>query len=387
MLQDTAVVFHLPAKIMQSSAKHIPIPIHIPIASADPLDAIAAVTHPWPYPYYRRLALQKTLRWDAALKLWIAADPALIREVMRHPDCLVRPLMQAVPAAIDGPAGAVFGELARMNEFERHATRRAAVDQVLATIGEEKAARHARKVASLLLQSGADHVIRPQQLNDFVREAPVRTMASLLGFADAELARIARWTQAFAACVSPLANTAQITAQIAAAHDAAPLLLAALRRLPATSTANAPHEDARLANLLGMLSQTYEASAGLLGNCIVAACNGALVDTEDDAARLVQATMRDDPPVHNTRRFAARDLTIGGASVQAGQAILLILATPAGDERFGHGHHRCPGSRLAQIIAAQSLHALLTHATLPPLRWRYRPSPNARLPEFLEDLQ
>jgi cytochrome P450 len=360
--QDTALF-----STVQSTSVNMP---------SDPVDPVAAVTHPAPYAYYRRLAQQPVLTRDARLPLWIAAHPELIAAVMGHPDCLVRPVHEPVPAAItcgSGAAGAVFGELARMNDGERHAQRRAIVDAILASIDTGAAAQRARDVAALLLRDG---VADAGRLNAFVLQAPVCTMASLLGFTDADLPRIALWTSQFVACLSPLSGAEQI----AAAHTAAQSLLADLRSLPGASAIN---DDARMANLLGLLSQTCEATAGLLGNCIVALLRGAAAAPLE---QLVQATLRDDPPIHNTRRFAARDLGINGVTVRQGETILLILAAQAGEHGFGLGRHRCPGSRLAAIIAEQALTTLLARHTLPPVSWHYRPSVNARLPQFVEAL-
>jgi cytochrome P450 len=124
------------------------------------------------------------------------------------------------------------------------------------------------------------------------------------------------------------------------------------------------------ANLLGLLSQTYEATAGLIGNGIVARLRGA------DAA--VETLLRTDPPVQNTRRFTAQAVDIDGVRIEAGQTILLVLAAAA---PFGHGRHECPGQSIARTIATQALRHLVE---LPEVDWHYRPSPNARLPVFTE---
>lgn len=39
----------------------------------DPADPLAAVTHPDPYPWYRRLALHRPFHRDAGIGLWVAA--------------------------------------------------------------------------------------------------------------------------------------------------------------------------------------------------------------------------------------------------------------------------------------------------------------------------
>jgi hypothetical protein len=204
-------------------------------------------------------------------------------------------------------------------------------------------------------------------------------MASLLGCDDALLPQLARWTGQFVAALSPLSGEAHVDA----AHDAAAALLAVLRDASAAGqSAGWTDVPAMHANLLGLLSQTYEATAGLLGNCIVARLRGD-ADADSDAAPLVLHTMRRDPSIHNTRRFVDADIRIGGAVPGAGQTILLVLAARDAEHGFGHGRHACPGNALAQSITGHALAAIKAQR-LPVAHWRYRASVNARIPEFME---
>ncbi|MGB9991400.1 cytochrome P450 [Pseudoduganella rhizocola] len=328
------------------------------------MNAIAAATHPDPYPWYATLA-RGGLQYDAALKLWIAASPALIREVMAHPACRVRPPAEPVPAAIAGSAGELFGMLARMNDGPPHVQARAILQPVLDAMDAGTAAAHARRVAGELAHGGA-----ASMLNRVMGEAPVRVMAELLGFAPSRGPEIARLVAAFAACLSPLSSAARI----GAAHEAARALLAAMRTLH-----DAPLPV--LANMVGLMSQTYEATAGLIGNSVIARWRG----HGGTAAELVARTAQLDPSIQNTRRFLVEDAQIGGVSLRAGDAVLLLLGAAAREGLgFGHGVHRCPGQRLAETIAVAALEVLVQMPLPQQLIWRYRPSVNARIPDFLE---
>jgi len=321
------------------------------------------------------------LEWDAGRGLWIAAGAALVEEVLGHPALRVRPLAEPVPAAIaGGSAGEVFGALVRMNEGERHAVPKLALQRALALAASGQAAQQrARSVAAALLAEG-----RP--IGAWAFEAPVSSIASLLGFADAQLPAVARWMDDFVACLSPLSSAAQIEQ----AHAASLRLLAAMRELlqaaPEGSLAAAvareaaaagwQNDHAILANLVGLLSQTYEATAGLLGNSLVALQQGA---ASKDANDLVTEVMETDPPIVNTRRFAAERCAVGGVTVESGQVILVMLGQA--NRGFGHGRHACPGQQLALQIAAGCIEALRSKP-LPQLSWTYRASVNARIPEF-----
>ncbi|KQZ39932.1 cytochrome P450 [Duganella sp. Root1480D1] len=323
----------------------------------------------------------QNLEWDAGRGLWVAAGAALVEEVLSNPVLRVRPLAEPVPAAIaGGSAGEVFGALVRMNDGERHAAPKLALQRALAAAADGGLAQQrGQSVAAQLLAEG-----RP--VGAWVFEAPVSTVASLLGFAGAQLPAVARWMGEFVACLSPLSNAEQIDQ----AHAASLRLLAAMRELlqaaPQGSLAASvaqeavaagwQNDHAILANLVGLLSQTYEATAGLLGNSLVAIQQGAECS---DVNALVAQVMESDPPIVNTRRFAAGRCMVGGVTVEAGQVILVML----GEARrgFGHGRHACPGQQLAQQIAAGCIEALRSRP-LPQLSWTYRASVNARIPEF-----
>jgi cytochrome P450 len=349
--------------------------------NTSPADPIAAVTHPDPYPWYAHRATEPKLVYDERVKLWVAAAPALVREVLAHPDCRVRPVHEPVPAAIAGPAGSLFGALVRMNDGPRHTGPKAALLHALAALDEQAVRACADRIAAPL----AATVVDARTLNGYLFAAPVRTVAALLGWPDERLAQVEEWTRTFVACLSPLSSEAAI----AASHGAADALLGALRELvraersnPGTSpllagvlAAAMPDEHTLLANLAGLLSQTYEATAGLLGNCVTAL----LREPAAGRSTLAERVSRADPAIHNTRRYAACDVDVGGVRVREGETILLVLATADG---FGNGRHACPGQALAMAIVTRALLAL--PANLPALGWHYRPSVNARIPVFME---
>lgn len=337
-----------------------------------PADALAAVSHADPYPYYAALARERAPSFDADLGLWVCAHPDTVRAVLAHADCRVRPLHEPVPPALDGPAGMVFGALARMNDGVLHALVKPVLQAALDAVPSG-----ALRVPQARLRNAGG-------LNAFMFDAPVQAVASLLGCPDPQRAAVAGQVGRFVRALSPLAAAPEITA----GHEAVTALLAGMLRLVDAPPANAPllhavldragaiDTQVLLANLLGLLSQSYEATAGLIGNCIVARLRGA----KDDPAALVDAVMRDDPAIHNTRRYTARAIDIEGVEVDAGQAILLVLA--AAREPFGHGRHACPGQALARAVTVQALAAL--EGCLPDVGWRYRASPNARMPEFFD---
>lgn len=371
------------------------------------MDPIIAATHADPYPYYAQVRAEGGLVFHQGLKLWVASSARAVAAVLAHPDCQVRPPHEPVPKAIvGGMAGKVFGQLMRMNDGERQRCPRAAIQPGLALIEPNEVNA---LVGARLITADADG------LNKAMFRGPVSVVAALLGFTPAQGRFISELTADFVACLSPLSNQGQLDAAHAAADQLRgyfiellddpgnqSALLAGIRQRFAATAADA---DALIANLIGLLSQTYEATAGLIGNALVALIRNRPLRSEsmrvDDLLAEVQ---RFDPPVQNTRRFVAAPCDIDGVSLNPGDVMLVLLASANRDpllndrpdafllnrpERrsftFGAGRHQCPGQMLAMSIASATLTKILAmKPALERLAWGYRPSLNGRVPLFTE---
>lgn len=363
---------------------------------------LQAATHVDPYPYYASLRRHEELLFDAELGLWIASRAKTVEAVLAHPECRVRPLHEPVPKAIaQGAAGQLFARWMRMNEGPAHRCPRAAIEPALAAVA---ASAIAERVARLI-----DNV---QTLDALMFTLPVAVVASLLGCPAPQLACVAGLTRALVAGLAPLSSEAQLCT----AHTGASQLQQMFRDV-LEETALLAHirggnwEDTQVltANLIGLLSQTCEASAGLIGNSLVMLARqpelvAQIVRTPALATALVEEVARYDSPVQNTRRFVAARCTIGNQVLAAGESILVLLASANRDAEantdpesfvlartqrrlfsFGSGRHQCPGQQLALTIAAHAVLAVLRRQ--PALladasRFSYWPSLNGRIPRF-----
>ena len=385
-----------------------------------PSNAVVAASHPNPYPYYRQLLAGPALYCDTDLRLWVASRPDVIQEVFDNPHCLVRPVAEPVPRAIaGGAAGAVFAQLMRMNDGVAHAGPRRAIGRALAGVDASAVADKTCRLAATLearhaLDDGAT-------LTRWVFDLPTCVVADLLGVGHAELAPVARWVAEFVRCLSPLSTPHQLAEADTAARSLSRQFSEVVRSgsaVPGTLLAEVDRQaaetgwdgqEAIVANVIGLLSQTHEATAGLIGNCIVALLSQPGLERRLRAepalaAALVREVARFDPPVQNTRRFVAQATNVAGVALQPGDVVLLLLAAAGRDERvhaqpdvfmlereehplagFGHGLHACPGQGLAFVMATAAMRHLLGRPvalTEGRFGWDYRPSANARLPRF-----
>ncbi len=296
--------------------------------------------------------------YDPARHLWVASHPDAVAAILASPNCRVRPAAEPVPAAIAGSSAAdIFARLARMNEGAAHAAARAAIVAAIATLDLDEVAAITTRLAGEL-----DDL----PLTQWVFDVPTCVVAQLLGAPRQELPRMARATADFVRCLSPLPTPEQLAAASLAA-DQLKLMIGALMEAPVGLAAALCRQglarESALANLVGLLSQTHEATAGLIGNGIVALLRG------DAQAETV---------ILNTRRFVWEDAVIAGVPMQAGDTILVLL----GESGFGQGRHACPGQQLAGTIAAAALRHVQGRLDPARIGWTYRTSANARLPEF-----
>lgn len=363
------------------------------------MDPITAVTHADPYPYYADLVARRPLHHDATLGLWIAAGAAAVTAALTSTTCRVRPIAEPVPRALAGtPAGDVFGHLVRMNDGVAHARLKPAVAARVAALDPVVVATQATRWAQHLVETLAP--LDPGRVTDVAFGLPVYVVASLLGVAPEALPSTAARTADLVGCLTPGATAEQLErGQVAVAHLVTDF--AALLRREGL--------DAVVANTIGYLSQAYEATAGLIGNTLVALARHpeARERVRREPAFLfwvVREVARHDAPVQNTRRFLAEDAVVAGEAMRAGETVLVVLAAanrdpeanpdpgrfdPARRERriftFGLGAHACPGEAMATVIAQAGVAALLAAGVEPTRlaeRITYRPAPNTRIPLF-----
>jgi cytochrome P450 len=384
-----------------------------------PSDPIAAVTHRDPYPYYAELVATRPVHRDEALGLWVVCSAAAVTDVLADPACLVRPPAEPVPGALRGsPAGDIFGRLVRMNDGARHSAMKPAVSAVTARI-EASIVEQAERWAEHLVKE-LEPTSDPARLNEFAFSLSAYVLASLLGVAPLELARTVALVRDLVGSLAPAATNERLARGNAAAAEMLEAVRALLDVPPPSpsltllgdldrevaSAGRAEREDA-VANGIGFLSQAYDATAGLIGNTLVTLGRqrpqGASDANPGELAAIVREVVRYDPPVQNTRRFLARDATVAGQAMKAGDAVLVVLAAANRDPRanpepsrfdpfrpsrraftFGSGPHACPGEAIATGIAVAGVRQLLASGVEPGRLAvvTYRTSVNTRVPIF-----
>ncbi len=369
---------------------------------SEPLNPITAITHANPYPYYRQLLKQKPLYFDTTLNLWVASRAKVITTILEHPNCHVRPISEPIPKALLGSSAAdIFGHLVRMNDGTLHCPLKKSVNATLDGLAPSTMTRVAQFWVAKLFQTEAQLMF----------EYPAFVVGDLLGLPHDSLENVATLIADFVRCITPNCPPEQLEQGKLAATQLFKIFEAAMENntgLLADLALQTKHfglENSKLitANAIGFLTQTFDATAGLIGNTLLALARDPRL-LEQPLADVIQEVLRFDPSVQNTRRFVFEDCIIAGQSMKAGDVILVVLAAANHDKSvnpnpeeflatranrqiftFGHGVHACPGQSLAVCIAENALaQALELQVNLKALLndFSYRPSINGRIPIF-----
>jgi cytochrome P450 len=378
--------------------------------TAAPRDAVAAVVHHDPYPFYAGLVASRPFHHDGELNLWVAASAEAVAAVLTHPAGRVRPIGEPVPAALRGsPVGEVFGGLVRMNDGDaRHDVPRTALIARVQALGEgggriEAVAEYRAHRLADAVRPWAD----PRAFLQFAFAVPTHVIGSLLGVPDDGLDELTQLVGDLVSSFSPPAAPASPAPSASSASDVMSRGARAARRLGEIFGADGANANPGVANVIGLLTQAQDATAALIATTLLTLRRSLrLLDTVERApallADVIEEVVRYDAPVQNTRRYLAEPATILGQPLPAATAILVVLAAanrdPAANAEpasfhptrparrsftFGLGPHACLGQTLATTIARAGVARILASGVdvsrLDP-RPAYKPYPNIRLP-------
>jgi len=254
----------------------------------------------------------------------------------------------------------------------------------------------ARTVTGRLLDDATERSARGtfDLTTDLAAPLPISVIAELLAIPDVDTPRFARWGRALGAALDGVRSVRHAHALSRATADLRALFADLVERRRAdpgddviSQLVAALDEDTLTLDELVSLAQLllvagFETTTNLVGNAVRALqATGTWDDLAADpglAAGAVEETLRFDPPVQLTARFAHEDVEIGSRRLRRDSGVLVLLASAGRDPAahpdpdrfdlrrdqttthlaFSGGAHYCLGAALARMEGEVALEML-----------------------------
>jgi cytochrome P450 len=257
----------------------------------------------------------------------------------------------------------------------------------------------AEQVTGELLDAALDRGGPFDLVAELASPLPIKVISALLDVPDVDSARFARWGLALGSSLDGVRSPSHVRELTRATDDLRALfgqLLEQRRAHPGEDVISTlagavdggtatPDEVLALAQLL--LVAGFETTTNLIGNAVQAMHRtpgqwAALAADPSLAATAVEETLRYDPPVQLTARFAHEDVEIGDLRLRRDSGVLVLMASANRDPEvhpdpdrfdlhreqaaphlaFSGGAHYCLGAPLARLEGEVALRLLAERA-------------------------
>lgn len=335
---------------------------------------------------------------------WVVTSHQLVSAALRHPDLIADPRGSAMYRRYLGAhRGREFGRQAlssmQFRDGQEHLRIRRAFAVFLNTA--ERKAQH-RAWTQEIVNSLADDLGRAVGPADFVtqfaRRLPALLLCRMLHLPAADADLVAQMAESLVAADDPEflldESRHQITARASVQasryfglalvqrrkHLGDDLLSHLLTSLEAQDLCSL---EELVVNLIFFTVAGIKTTTDLLGNAVhsLGGCPDVWAQVRADRSsvpKLVEECFRHDSPIQQTPRFAASEIELGGARIEAGAHVMLMLGAANRDPAafadpdrlwpdrhnirdhvgFGGGTHHCLGSMLARQEAEAAFEAL-----------------------------
>jgi pimeloyl-[acyl-carrier protein] synthase len=370
-----------------------------------------------PYLHYADLRSEAPVHWSP-VGFWVFAryaDGASILADRSFAMTEPREWSTAATFQYETPAlDRVIDSLSRMMLFKNppdHTRLRGLVSKAFTARAIEGLRGRVREIVGELL-SAVREARRMDLFADFAYPLPAMVIAEMLGVPAEDRGRFRAWSRDLAPTIDPMILPDQLERAAAAIDQFADYfshLIAARRAEPCADLLSAMiaaeehgdklSQDELVANAMLLLNAGHETTTNLIGNGTLA-----LLRHPDQLELLrrnptllpgaIEELLRYDSPVQMTGRSARTERVVGGAKIEAGQPVVVLIGSAnrdperfadaerldvrrADDEHlsFGGGSHYCLGASLARLEGQIAIGAIaselpmLRHAT-EELEWR-----------------
>lgn len=351
-----------------------------------------------PFAFYAHLLTENPIYFDAENNIWAVYSYDACLHLLSTESAHIPDPNIAIMDVLNPAAQTLAANLVRLQNPPRHDQTRSIVMRLVNQLSPVS-------TATLL-----DPVFAQQQYSfDWVtvvaKRLPALALLTGFDFSPAATDRLLTLLETLVKIMLPDKSAAVIDQLNADTTEAYALIESHIRNTPRLLVLAA--DDALpviVANLIGLLIQSYDAGRGILSNALMAYLHMPAVP---DYSLLIYEVLRHNPPVHNTRRLLTQPLTIGNVEIPLGAQVLIVMASANRDPvrfpnphnfvplrpnnrehlTFGAGAHACIAQHYISHLAAETLTYLAAHQ--PGLHLltesiTFEPLINARLPCTLQ---
>ena len=348
------------------------------------LDLTAADVVADPYPYFAAERAEHPVAWHEPSGMFLTFAHAAVGAVQRDRR-LGRLWRDREPLDELEPFNLLHRNQMMENEPPQHTRLRRPVAAAFNRGHVERLRPRVRELAAGLLDevdpTGFDLV------HDFAEPLPVLVICELLGVPSSYVGSLRAWSQAIVRMYEPGVPQNVVDEAVHASTEFAAYVrgLVAERRaapkddLVSDLVQSELTEDEVVASVVLLLNAGHEASVNVFGNGASAMLQRGLVPAGggEGAALTVEECLRFDSALQLFERTATAPVEVGGAVVEPGQRIAVLLGSANRDETvferademlvdrdpnphvaFGVGVHFCLGAPLARMELAESMRGL-----------------------------
>ncbi len=333
-----------------------------------------------PYPMYHRRLAESPVYWDADAQLWAIYSYRYCQSVLANPAALIPTLPDAGPSVGDrilpNNLLAIRNNLVRLSNPPDHDIAR----QITAGLFRQMSPVPIGPLVDRLLAA----IPRGEPfdwVSSVCRKLPVSYILSSFGFSSEDEDFILARMPLLLSIMQPAIPDGQHTA----VHQSCIEVYARMEQHWAGRTT---FHNGMLAytisNLLGLLIQSYDAGRGILTNALrrlihEGGSGHPMIGDPSFFSKFVTEVLRYDPPVHHTRRVAARDFDLDSRLIKEGQPLLIVVAAANRDKHtfsapaafdihrsnnhdlltFGYGPHTCLAATFSIRMTADTLSHLM----------------------------
>ncbi|WP_428231242.1 cytochrome P450 [Flavobacterium sp.] len=363
-----------------------------------------------PYSVYKEMLDKNPIYRDNENKIWAIYSYQYCTEILKNPDAFIPVINPDNQQKLNRNALDILNNLVRLSNGVQHTINREVAHLLFSNLKSVDINR-------ILYQLIKDDLIENEidWVNSVCKKLPLLVVLKSFGFAANDCAFIVSKIETLVKIMLPIKSEEEVKLINDVSERIFPIvekqlllldfykpLLNKISELEVLSL----DEIKKIANsnLIGLFIQSYDAGRGILSNSLLQILHYKTFSNKTAIEKSVIETLRFDPPIHNTRRIANKDITIGERLIKKNDLILIVLASANRDaekfenppifdfERnnndenltFGIGGHMCLAKHFSIHLATEVLCFLFDqYKTIALLEnnIQYEPMINARLPK------